>query len=205
MIDLQQVKEIYPFNRLELRDFNRIVNLFRVDTYRRGKYIYYQGDRADNLFFILKGRVSLYKWIESEKEKLVREVSFGKWLATSETFLGEPYFFDARSGDDVTILSISAGSINRLLEYNDLRESIFISIADWNSFYNRQIVHKTCMSALEDFISRSNSDIIEITQDNLSLRLGYTRECINKNLKKLEARGDIKLERSKIIRLDYEL
>lgn len=205
MIELQQVKDIYPFNRLELKDFNRIINLFRVETFRKGKYIYYQGDKVDTLFFLLKGRVSLYKWIDSEKEKLFREVSFGNWMAVSEALLREPYFFDARTGYEVSVLSIPADSIKRLLEYKDIRESIIISMAEWSNFYNRQAVNSTCISALEDFISRSKCDIIEITQEKLSLRLGYTRECINKNLKKLEARGDIKLERSKIVRTGYML
>lgn len=201
MVDLQLVKSIYPFNKLEHKDFNKVVNLFKICSYRNGKFLYYQGDRADSLHFILKGKVSLYKWVDSEKERFIREVSIGNWLACSEALLKESYYFDAKAEDNVISLNIPIGSLNQLLADDTINISILNSIANWNRFYNTLLVKKTCLLALEEFIIESDNDIIDITQDHLSIKLGYTRESINKNLKKLECSGLIKLERSKIIKV----
>ncbi|MDC7125205.1 MAG: helix-turn-helix domain-containing protein, partial [Spirochaetales bacterium] len=80
-------------------------------------------------------------------------------------------------------------------------KSIIHSIALWNNDYNEMIKNETCLSTLRKYINNSQSGTITITQDKLSNILGFTRESINKNLKKLESEGFIKLERSKISKL----
>lgn len=201
MIDPKIIKKLHPFSKLNSNDFNRIIANCKICSYRKGKYIYYEGDKAESFYFILEGTVGLYKWIDLEKDKLIKQFMFGKWLASSELILDEPYFFDAKANSTVLCLKIPLNSLTQFLSILDINKSIMNSIASWNFEYNSLLKNKTCLTVLKKYISESESNNIIITQDKLSNLLGYTRECINKNLKKLESNGIIKLERSKIIKL----
>lgn len=201
MIDPQTIRKLHPFNKLNNNDFNRIISNCKICSYRKGKYIYYEGDKAGSFYFILEGTVGLYKWVDLEKDKLIKEIMFGKWLASSEVILDEPYFFDAKANSDVLCLNIPMNSLKQFLAILEINNSLINSIANWNYEYNSLLINKTCLTVLKKYITESDSKIIVITQDKLSSLLGYTRECINKNLKKLESSGVIKLERSKIIKL----
>lgn len=201
MIDLHKIIKLYPFNKLSNNICSNLISKCKICSFRKGKYIYYEGDVADYFYFILEGTVSLYKWIDSDKDKLIKEFMFGKWLACSEIILNEPYFFDAKAKRDVTCLKISRNNLNYVLSIDEINKSVLHSIATWNNVYNEMLKSETCISTLKNYIKNLELTVIHITQDELSNILGYTRETINKNLKKLESQGYIKLERSKILKL----
>lgn len=200
MADLELIHNLYPFNKMDNKSFNRILSLFKINTYRKGKYLTYQGDRTESLFFILKGRVACYKWVNSHKEKFIKEAGLGSWIGVSETLLETPCFFDVKSLSDVSTLTIPSKGLNQLLENREISEALFYNLAEWNQFFSSQLREKSCLTTLEEFISTENEEIIEITQDQLSVKLGFTRESINRNLKKLEEKGQIRVERSRIIK-----
>lgn len=201
MIEVDKIRELHPFSRLNSSEFNCVISYGVICTYRKGKYLYYEGDNTEYLYFLMEGSVNLYKWIDPDKKKLISEVMLGSWLAASELILNETYFFDSKTKSSVTCLKFPKSYLNKLLSITEINSSIINSLASWNQSYNSLLVNETCMTILKKYISESDTDIIMITQDKLSSILGYTRECINKNLKKLETNGLIRLERSKIIRL----
>lgn len=199
MIDLTLLTAFYPFNQLSKNDLNSLLRFIKVISFRKGKYINYQGDKLENFYFVLEGVVSLYRWVNDEKEILVKDIIVGEWLNISELLNGELIYYDSRTKTDVTIISFSSSSLDMLLENPLINRSLIHDVARWNNHYYKKANQSTCYTSLKDFIENSNSTEITITQNKLSEKLGYTRESVNKNLKKLEDEGVIKLERGKIL------
>lgn len=199
MIDLKQLTAFYPFNQLSKNDLNSLLRYIKVVSYRKGKYINYQGDKLDNFYFVLDGVVSLYRWANDEKEVLVKDIIIGEWLNISELFNGELIYYDSRAKTDLTVIKFNSSSLEILLNNSIINRSLIHDIARWNNHYYKKANQSTCYTSLLEFIENSNSMEITITQNKLSEKLGYTRESVNKNLKKLEDEGVIKLERGKIL------
>lgn len=199
MIDINQLTTVYPFNQLNRNDLNTLIRHMKVVSYRKGKYITYQGDKLDDFYFILDGVVSLYRWINDDKELLIKDVIIGEWLNLNESISGNLIFYDSRVKSDATLIKMDRTSLNILLDNPVINRSIIHWLAAWNNHYYKQNSYATCYTALLEFIEESDSNEIKITQNKLSEILGYTRESVNKNLKKLEDEGFIKLERGKIL------
>lgn len=191
-----------PFSLLDKSQFNRLLYFSKVESFRKGKYIYYQGDPVKNIYFIIDGRVNLYMWDNKDRENLMKEEIKGNWLGISECSMNELYQFDARALTDIKTLTINKVSFNELLNIPELNYSIIHSLSKWNHFLRSKLTKGSCLEELEEYINSSSSRKIDITQDMLAVKLGFTRESINKNLKKLESDGFIELGRGYVIKKD---
>lgn len=198
MDNRELLSRLYPFNRLPRDHLSSIYYLGKIENYRKGKYIYYQGDSSDSFYFLIDGSVKLYLWDSNEKEILVKEEYPGSWLAISEGSLNKCNFYDLRAAKDSTLLRLDRKYLKKLLTLEEVNLSIVQSISNWNFYYKDQSTNNSCMDKLKEFILNNEDQIITITQEELALKLGYTRESINKNLKKLEQMGEIVLRRGSI-------
>lgn len=191
-----------PFSLLNKTQLNKLLYLSKVESFRKGKYIYYQGDPAKKIYFVMSGRVNLYMWDSNDRETLLKEEIQGSWLGISECSINDVYYFDARAHTDIKTLTFSKVSLNEILNITEFNTSIINSLSKWNHFLRYKISMGSCLEELENYISSSSTSRIEITQEVLAVKLGFTRESINKNLKKLESKGTIQLGRGYIIKKD---
>jgi len=201
MIEFEKLVKIYPFNKLKKNDLNQLLLHCKFMHFRKGKYITYEGDRLVNIYFIIEGTVKLYKWMTDDKKRFIKDKIMGQWISISESIINSNHYFDAKANSNVICLEIPIETINKMIENPIINKSILVSLADWNKDYNKILINKTCLDTLKKFIKEFEHNEIEITQEQLSNNLGYSRESINKNLKKIEDLGIIKIERSKIIKL----
>lgn len=204
MNEINIIQKVFPFNRLDTGQLNRVLAHFTVKSYRRGKYISYQGDRIESINFILQGTVTLYKWISDEKERNLREIGIGEWFNLSEALSRDFLHYDSRAKDNCIILSSSIEKLETILNIDVINRSIIQSLTSLNCHYNNLLSNDSCLTSIMKFIESYNSEVIPITQDELSIKLGYTRESINKNLKRLETENMICLKRGKIIKIKTE-
>lgn len=204
MNEINIIEKVFPFNKMDKGQLNRILGHFIIKSYRKGKYINYQGDKVESVNFILQGSVILYKWIGDNKERNLREIGIGEWFNLSEAISRDFLHYDSRANENSIILSSPVEKLEIILNNEIINRSIIQSLTSLNCHYNYLISNDSCLTSVIRFINNQSNKTISITQDELSVKLGYTRESINKNLKKLESENIIELKRGKIIKIKAE-
>lgn len=201
------------------------LNCFEIKKYRKGKYIFYQGDDSYFVFYLIKGKVSIKK-ICYKDIIFLGTFFFDKWFGIEEVLLNTIHFHDVIVDEDSIIISISKFNFQKLMKIDKFKDLIIKELLkNFKYFESKITLDPPEIKIIKFFLSyynnlkrknniydnnNNNNDnnndnnviIINITQENLADFLNLTRETVNKYLKKLEKTKIIKLQRGKIIILD---
>lgn len=113
------IKSVYLFKKLDDAKVDLLADTFETGEYEPGQMIYTQGDGAEKLYFVLRGKVRLFRCrVEDEEESLgLFEVGdpFGFEMLEYET-LNQT---SARAESEVVLLCLSREKIRTLLETID--------------------------------------------------------------------------------------
>lgn len=113
---LQALKGIDVFKTLKDEELQAIENLFIVKQYRKGDYIFYEGDREPGIYFVIDGIVKLIKETSEGKtvilEIMTKNESFG-WLVMKGSKPTSTY--SAQTVVDTVVLYISNNDFLKLL------------------------------------------------------------------------------------------
>lgn len=192
----------------------RIVNLtyqFSSREYKTGQYVFHQDDKADQLFVIIEGEVSIETVNIDGKVTILTHLHkgdvFGEFglldsrLRSASAHIIRPTILAAlsvQSFDDLIANNpdfakkLMTGLVKRLRESNEQIESIV----------TKSLLQRTVQCLLQ--ISSHQGPELLITQTGLADRLFATRERVNSKLKHLERLGAIKTGHGKILIKDVE-
>lgn len=117
LIDKEKsIKDIDIFSSLKEEEIKSIENLFIVKNFRKGDYIFYEGDREPGIYFVVDGIVKLIKETSEGKtvilQLVTKDESFG-WLVMKGTKPTSTY--SAQALVDTTVLYISNNDFLKLL------------------------------------------------------------------------------------------
>ena len=178
-------------------------------SYPRNLIVVHEGDRADTLYFVLSGRVKVFKASEDGREMVLDTQGPGTYFGdmmlddgkrSASVMTLEPCKLGALSRDAFrdflahhpdTALALIKNLIRRTRSMNDrLRDLALLDV------YGR--VAKLLLSLAREVDGRL---IIEerVTQQEIGERIGATREMVSRILKYLKADGYIRLEGRRIV------
>lgn len=110
------LKEMDVFKTLKDEEIEAIEDLFIVKHYRKGDYIFYEGDKEPGIYFVVEGIVKLIKETSEGKtvilQLMTRGESFG-WLVMKGSKPSSTY--SAQALVDATVLYISNNDFLKLL------------------------------------------------------------------------------------------
>nr|WP_312854638.1 Crp/Fnr family transcriptional regulator [Pallidibacillus pasinlerensis] len=200
------------FNHLEDEQMDEILNVVRSVTYKKGEFIYRQGESSDSLYIIHSGKVRIYRLSESGKEQVLRILNPGD-------FTGELALF--KEGTHETYAEAMVDSSICLINRDDLQQFLMkypsISLHILSEFSNRleQTEKQTARFATEkvetrialffadcmDKESKSNAIELPMSRKDLASYLGTTPETLSRKITELEKDGYIKQRSNKIIEI----
>jgi CRP/FNR family cyclic AMP-dependent transcriptional regulator len=184
-------------------------------TFREKKYLFQKGDRGDNFYIILAGKV-----IISINSPDGREIILNR-LSANDVF-GEISMLDQaeRTADACVTAGTELLSINR---------AIFMDFLDTHPAFYKSIIKLLCgrlrhlsehvesfslATSLERLVAKlislagasphGQEAMIEISQSDLAKMLGLSREVVNRHLKFLQDKNLLRIERKKLFILDRE-
>jgi CRP/FNR family transcriptional regulator, cyclic AMP receptor protein len=207
------LKTYKSFSRLTESEIIKIINLSMVKSFRKGMVLFYQGDRAEGVYFILSGRIDIIKYRSDESSVILNKFDQGRWLGLPENIAEGPYLTDALVEEKSELLYIQKNSFKSLLNLPGFSRMILKTIShdyfslhanlETNSPLQKIIKYfKAYIRTYKDNNVNSGSMIIEITQENLAASIGFTRETVNKHLSDLQKKNIISLSRGKIEVID---
>lgn len=118
-----------------------------------GEVMYAEGDAPDDLLFLNKGKVKIYKKGVSGKNQIIRLIKEG-WFFGYRALLAKDEFYQASAEvfEDAEVISINQEVINQLIHGNHKLSTLFIHI-------------------LASDLAKSNEHTVTLTQKHLRGRL----------------------------------
>jgi len=210
MIDIMFLKDnkIFPF--LKEDDLRLLLKYSKYQNIRKGKVLYYQSDKADNLFAILGGTIQKIKYRADESTIVLGKVYKGDWLGITEVLIDSLYLYDTITIEATKLLSFSKTNFTQLLKIDNFKNYILTNVAKQHYLLHNQLELNQPLSRLINFLlntaklNKNNKYILYTTQEDLAESIGVTRETVNKHLNRFQQAGLINIFRGSIEIIDKE-
>ncbi len=168
--------------------------------------VFSQGDACNNYLLVLDGKVKVFTRAENGREILLYRLNKGDScvLTTSCLFGNKNYPAEGKTETAVTALAIPSNQFsNALRESITFREMVFSAfsshLSDLITLIEEVAFGKIDMRLAKYLLKQCNSEnSLKSTHQNIATELGSAREVISRQLKELESKGYIEINRGNI-------
>jgi CRP/FNR family transcriptional regulator len=201
---------IQLFQGLATPTLYRIKTCGHVSQYLPGIELLTAGDRISEIYFVLSGRVRLYRLSSDGREQILGDVISGEVFNLAPVFTKEGINpANARTIEKTLLFSINTHEFVRLAQ-KDLRlsQNIIHHLAErlvvFSELLEQFSLHSVRARLARYLINQANNPATQPrrTQDEIASRLGTVRDVIGRILKDFTSEGLIRRERNQIILLD---
>jgi len=205
---IETLQKTSLFNGLEESVVHQVANQVSIHQYPKNSIVVAQGDETDSLYVIVEGKVDVFLQNDKGKEIIINTLgecdSFGELAPLG----GIP-----RQASIITTETTSLVSISRQLFMDTLLSKPAISMRIINRLVSliQDLTEEVSSLALEDVYNRvvrvlyKHADEVgdklvteKLTQQDIALRVGATREMVHRILKELKTGGYISIEGKRI-------
>lgn len=173
-----------------------------------GQQVFALGSNCENYLLLLKGSVKTQLISENGREMMLYQVLPGDScvLTTSCLLSGDDYPAEAFTENDVSAFIISSHAFYRCMDNSAFfREFVFKNFsARLSNIIGRmgEIVFSGIDKRLAKELLGGNSNVLNMTHQQLATNLGSAREVISRHLKQFESKGWVNLNRGTISLID---
>ena len=195
------------FDRLPPEDVRRLLAAARRRTFARNEIIFHEGDPADSILLISKGRV-LVRTTTPLGHVAALTVLAAKSCVGEMALLGGPAIRSATAMalEPVEVLAVHRDAFIELRRLHPNVTEILIQIlADMVRRLNQQLLEALYVPAdsrvrrrVLGLMEVYGSDTVPLTQEDLAGLAGTTRATVNRVLRDEEKRGTLVLSRGKV-------
>lgn len=184
----------------QLLDDANIVSLAQNST------VFHQGDACKNYLIVLAGKVKVFTRAENGREIVLYRLTQGDScvLTTSCLFGRKNYPAEGETETDVVALAIPAMPFNDVLQTSTIfRQMVFSSFSSHLSDLIT-LVEEVAFGKIDIRLARhllehcDDNHILTATHQNIATELGTAREVVSRQLKDLESKGYIKINRGNL-------
>jgi CRP-like cAMP-binding protein len=211
-IQLDYLKNIPYFSGVSLVELESISKIIFEKTANRGEIVLFEGEPAENLYFVASGVVKVFKTSVEGKEQILSIVRPGESFNDVSIFDGEPNPVSAQAMGPVLLYGIKKNEMEAIVQNHPQiamnvikvlvkRVRHLLSLVEDLSF--KHVIGRVAKILVEHIggeISRGR----RLTQQEMAAMAGTAREVVGRSLKELEEAGAIKLDRHRIIITDKE-
>ncbi|MCQ2011564.1 MAG: Crp/Fnr family transcriptional regulator [Sporolactobacillus sp.] len=195
-------------------------SVMTVSTYKKGTNVFWEGDPADKLYYVLEGRVKLFKSAYDGKDLVLHYFMEGDLFGEIGCFGSAENLFTAAAVTECKIGIISEKELEPLLLSNAgmsfefmkwigmLGQFTQIKMRDLIFYGKNGALASTLLRMIHGY-SRSDEDgihyTISLTNTDLAQLIGSTRETVNRMLQAWKNDGAIDYYHGSIVikNLDY--
>ncbi|MCK4676047.1 MAG: Crp/Fnr family transcriptional regulator, partial [Gammaproteobacteria bacterium] len=183
-----------------LLDASNIVSMPESTT------VFQQGDACKNYLIVLDGKVKVFTRAENGREIVLYHLAKGDAcvLTTSCLFGNKNYPAEGETETPVKALAIPVKQFNQVLQQSStFREMVFSAFSSHLSNLIT-LVEEVAFGKLDARLAKhllkqcDNENTLTSTHQNIATELGSAREVISRQLKELELKGYIKINRGYI-------
>ena len=195
----------YPFIRkLETEALDFLQTHLKPITIPKNNLLFYQGDICDNILWLTKGEVRLYTQSDEIEEITLYTLKAGEQciVNTASLFSQTEAIASAETVTDIEGYLIDVESVKKLAKLSDVYQSYLFSLyqlrfEELTSLIS-DIKFKRLDTRILEWLKKQPTSPIEITHEELAIKLGSSRVVISRLLKELEQKNRVTLHRGKI-------
>ncbi|MEX0333268.1 Crp/Fnr family transcriptional regulator [Vibrio tubiashii] len=196
-----------PESIISLLDEEQKIKLFegrKHTSYLAGEQLFNQGDSADNMYLVEKGKVSLYRLMPNGDEKLFKVFMAGGLIAEMAMFMQpRTYPMSARveQGTELSafyyqdVLDLISGSPQLSIKVMAFMSNRISHLMDTVNILTQVNANQRLVMKLADIYRSQETKqdwvSLPVTKKLLATQLGMTPETLSRTIKKLKADGHI--------------
>ncbi len=212
-IQLSSLKAIPYFSGLNDGDLSAVQKHVFEKRAERGEILFFEGDAADVLYFVVEGVVKVFKTSADGKEQIFSIIRPGDSFNDVPVFSGGINLASAGAMSAVTLNGIKKKELDWIIkEYpmvalniiNVLSRRVEELMTLVEDFSFRRVSGRVAKILLE-YTGRESGEKPRLTQQEIAAMIGTAREMVGRSLKSLEGEGAIRIERNRIIIADRQL
>ncbi len=212
---LDALRRVGLFATLSELTVARIAAAVQIRHYEPAVHIVWQGDRAEAAYFVLRGRVRVYRVSREGREQVLVRLEPGQAFNTVPAFVE-----DGRNPANAVCLSEVTLAI---LPREDLQDLILahgdLALALLRNFAGRlshltNLVEGLALHTVQERLARfllnqaegeRAGTVQRWTQQDIAVHLGTVRDVVGRELRALEDAGAIRIERGQIVLLNRDV
>lgn len=205
---IEAARALPPFDRMSIAEARAALRPARPLLLRKGKALFYQGDRVDSAHLLVSGSLRGLMYRSDESTIETGRSMRGEWLGLAEMFLDSPSLNDEIAEESSTLLSYSRSAFDELLQRASLTRFFLQEMARGYYVLHSRIGQNRPLDRLvhyllsEDAQANHDGPLVCRTQEEIAAAIGLSRETVNKHLRLLQRQGVISVGRAEITILD---
>lgn len=212
--------EVPLFAGLDQALLDRVQSAMTVRRYRRGMYVFAEGEPAEAVHFVLTGRVRVFRDTPDGHEQTLQVFDAGGLLAMACLVEGQPYPASAQAMADSSVASIRLPDFGRLAQsHGELAWRLVLQFARRLLWAQGRIYDLALRSAAgrvaaallqfgrEQGQSTPDGQItidLPLTHRELGQLTGVSRETVTRTLRQLRESGALRWTEDGLLVLDAE-
>lgn len=185
----------------------------KIRAFKKGQVIYYDGDRAGNIWFVIEGRIKATKMAEDGRELLTGIFEPDDFIGINTLFSEGIYLDTATAAEDCQLCSFPREQFEEFIRlYPDVAEK-FIKILSNQIRQQEEQLMQMAYQSVRKRISESivrlcrqtgSSDVITVSRIDLASMSGTAPETVSRTLSDFKEEGLIEKKGSTIKVLDIK-
>jgi CRP-like cAMP-binding protein len=215
-MDARTKKEIFLsssriFGGLPADDIHQIASAAEIKKYKKKSIIFNEGEPALRFYFVLDGKIKMFKAGKQGKEQLLRFILPGESFAEAAMFGGGVYQADALAVQDSELIYFPRDAFITIVRKNpELSLRLLASMARFCRYFLEileDLSLRNVPSRVAAYIlARAHNQVLRpgdkvelgISKGELASRLGIANETLSRTLKKFKDSGIIKINRREV-------
>jgi CRP/FNR family transcriptional regulator, anaerobic regulatory protein len=203
------IEKVPIFSNLTTEEIIEVSMTTTHRDYKKGEIIYLEGETAEKLFIISKGKVKIYRLSETGKEQIIRVLGPGDFMGELSLFIHDPLNSNAEALEATTVCIADGEKVNSLIEK---RPSIALKIIKEMSTRLEKAEELIESLGIQDVEQRVADTLLKMADDNnflnlsiskkdLAAHIGMSQETLSRKLSNFQQMGLIKQEGQRKIKI----
>jgi CRP/FNR family transcriptional regulator len=211
-VQLTSLKSIPYFSGLSDSDLASVARHVFEKRAERGEILFFEGEPAEVLYFVVSGVVKVFKTSADGKEQIFGVIRPGDSFNDVPVISGRSNLASAGAMSMVMLNGIKKKELEAIIkEYPQVALNI-ISVLSRRveelmtlveDFSFRRVSGRVAKILLE-YTGKDSNEKPRLTQQEIAGMIGTAREMVGRSLKSLEGERAIRIERNRIIITDHE-
>lgn len=208
---LNKLLEVYPvLDRINRKADGVIGNTIRFKQLSAGEYMQSREYHCSDLLFVISGILKIEKIDENGKVMKLYELGPGEICheVLSCYMNCEKLNLLGQAVTDMEVALVPMRVVDQYM-ISDLDFMKFMYVHLYDKFRKvvldkEEIIHESMKNRLVKYLRSKHSNTIYVTHQEIAFELGTAREVVSRNLKQMEKKGMIQLERNRIRIVDLD-
>ena len=202
------ISQISLFSSLSQEEMSLISSEAITYSYKRGDTVFSQGDKANHLYIVCKGKMKIKKYTVDGKEQILYILSDSDFIGAFNLLKEDRFNFTAEAIEDVDISMVSKDAFNSILIKNPditlkVLEKAYERIIKVESLVERLGTNSVdakvaglLLNLERDFGHKTNEGTLlrlSINREEMGSYAGIARETMTRKLKLFQELGVIRL------------